>query len=406
MAVAGTRNGRADLVIVGGGIAGVSACRAAVDAGARVTLVSGEDRVPYKRTRISKHIAQGFSFDQFAMHPAQWYQDRGVEPAFGERIVTIDAEQQTAITDTGRTINWHRLLLAPGGRPRRVAGDIPSERAHVVHAASDVESLREFVAAHRRILVAGGGVLGVEVAEQLSQMGLSVTMGSSESMLMHRELNRRAADSLLDSCVSAGIRVVLDARVDRVSWAGDGIVVTGNGGRFSEHFDGVVSCIGISPVLDLARRSGIATGRGILVDRRLETSIPGIYAAGDAAEHPDGSVTNLWHAAEQQGRVAALASLGLAGVEELKPFRLKCEVFGRYFFSIGKDEFDSSAVETVEEEAGCYRALAFRDGALCGVVMYDDGERAKQYERAVREGWSLNRVRRELPLDSSLESRF
>jgi NAD(P)H-nitrite reductase large subunit len=162
--------------------------------------------------------------------------------------------------------------------------------------------------------------------------------------------------------------------------------------RDTLRFDAAVLCVGVKPDVALAEDAGLETGRGILVNDHLETSNPDIYAAGDCAEHADGSVTDLWHAAEYQGEIAAKNAAGGDIAYDGLLFRLKLEVFDSYFFSINKPR-DPLAVENVESEIGkLYQCFFFEEDRLTGAIMVNDKERAKEYQQAVRESWEKQRV--------------
>jgi NAD(P)H-nitrite reductase large subunit len=131
-----------------------------------------------------------------------------------------------------------------------------------------------------------------------------------------------------------------------------------------------------------------------MVNQYLQTSNPDIFAAGDVAEHPGGNVTFLWHAAEFQGIVAAENALGGTVPYEQLPFRLKCEVFGQYFFSINKPPDSQRAHYTVVENIHntIYQCFYYQEDILHSVIMVNDKARAKLYEKAVREKWNRTRV--------------
>jgi NAD(P)H-nitrite reductase large subunit len=162
--------------------------------------------------------------------------------------------------------------------------------------------------------------------------------------------------------------------------------------RETATFDMVVFCIGVAPRIELAKGAGLSVNTGILVDEHLRTSEPTIYAAGDCAEHRDGSLTDLWHAAEYQGVVAAKNAMGHAMEFDNPPFRLKCEVFGAYFFSINKPRNPLDYGIEEHESGPRYQCFYFSDDELVSAIMVNDKERAKEYQQAVRERWDRDRV--------------
>lgn len=422
-----------DVIVVGAGAAGVSAAGAfgGMQARRSVLVLSEEDRLPYKRTKISKHIARGFGREEFAQLPADWYSARGFGLALGARAVALDPEGHGLELSDGTRLSWKRLILAGGADP--VLPPLPftpngSDRVFVVRTAAQVEALREAARDAHRVVVVGTGVLGVEVAEQMRLLGREVVLIGREAQPMPRQLNAAAATRLQESLSSNGVDLRLEQRVVGVQRRRGGGYAVGLT-REEVAADLLVFCLGVRPRLELAAAAGLGTDRGILVDAALRTSHPEVFAAGDAAQHPDGSLTHLWHAARYQGELAARSAAGEAVRHDNPPFRLKCEVFGQYFFSMnvpvpgtlrlrrapqpavagavrpaglsspGEDPPAPLGFEQVEEaDGGAYRCLYFEEDRLSGVLMVNDRDRAKSYEQAVREGWERGRVEAELPL--------
>ena len=150
---------------------------------------------------------------------------------------------------------------------------------------------------------------------------------------MSKYLYDKCSSILLDSIRKAGIVCRTGFNVNKMTQGSDTVTVHTDDGSFPAGF--AIIAPGFSPRTGLAARSGISCRKGILVDRSLRTSAQDVWAAGDCAEHPDGSVTGLWHSAEHQGRVVAENMLGGHAENHNPPYRLKCEVFGGFWFSAG-----------------------------------------------------------------------
>mgnify|MGYP000307966637 CR=1 FL=1 len=386
-----------DVIIIGNGIAGFSAAQAVREQSPEksVLLIGEEDRLPYKRTRLSKSIAVGFEREAFQLQPQEWYAARGIDLLIGCRVTSFATDRHTVTLDDGRVLSWSRLVLATGASPLRLdVGRVALPQVLVLRSAAEAERLIAALREAGTACVIGMGVLGVEVAAEMLALGKQVTLVGDCAQLMPRHLNRPTAALLRAEFEARGAKLIFEDRVVDVARGARGLGVT-----LRRHntlaADLCVCCLGVAPNLELAQAAGLRVKRGVLVNERLQTSQPDVYAAGDVAEHPDGRVTGLWHAAEHQGRVAGINAAGGEAVEGGRPFRLKCEVFGRYFFSINKPPDDELSQFEVEESAteGAYRCFYFRDGLLHGVVMADEPDRAKQYEQAVRERWEREAVR-------------
>ncbi|HUZ18165.1 MAG TPA: FAD-dependent oxidoreductase [Spirochaetia bacterium] len=395
-------NGRLyEVIVVGGGIAGFCAAKAAAESGRTkpILLVSEEDRAPYKRTKISKKLAKGFEFDEFALEPPEWYAMRGIDLAVGQSVEAIDAPAHVIRLRSGDSFQYRRLVLAPGAEPIEPAGESQAAvGAYTIRTARDVEAVRSKLEQSASVAVIGNGVLGLEIAEQVSLMGKKVLLAGAGRRLLERHVDETISGKIEDLMRSHGIEVENSVRVS--AFEGDLSGVRVDVGGTIRRFDVVLFCVGARPRVELARSAGVAVGRGIFVDDYLRTSDPDILAAGDAAQHSDGSVSFLWHSAEYQGELAGRNACGDLVEYDFKPFRLKCELFGGYFFGLNKPA-DPTGFEVLRSSDGeCYRVFYFRDGRLAGVAMANDQERAKLYVQAVREHWSTEAVASSLPLGS------
>lgn len=397
-------------IVVGAGIAGLSAARAIRerDTTGSLLLVNREDRIPYKRTKISKKLAAGFGRDEFALEPAEWYRENGIELVTGESVVEIDTKECGLRLGSGRKEGWERLVLAPGASPSLPVGIevSDSEGIHVLRTALEVERLREGLEGVRRVIIVGNGVLGVEAAEQLRLLGKEVVLIGSGPRLLTNRLNSDLSDLLASRLETEGVELHTNERVESVDREGENFlgglsVRTAKGMVIG---DLVLFATGVRPDIDSAQRAGIAVGHGILVDEALRTSQPNVYAAGDAAEHAGGYISFLWHAAELQGEIAGANAAGDSLRHECPPFRMKCEVYGEYYFSMDLPRSEEGFTVRVEREGPLYRSLYYRDGGLRGAVMANDKERAKLYVRAVRERWSEKDVRRRIPLSEGSDA--
>jgi 3-phenylpropionate/trans-cinnamate dioxygenase ferredoxin reductase component len=394
-----------EVVVIGGGIAGFCAAKAATESGRaiRVLLVSEEDRVPYKRTKISKKLAAGFEFDEFALEPSEWYEARGIDLAIGQKVEAIDAPAHTLRLRSGESFAYRRLVLAPGAEPVLPSGELPAPAGvYTVRTAHYVEVVRSKLEKSASVAVIGNGVLGLEVAEQASLMGKRVLLAGAGRRLLERHVDETISGRIEGVMRGRGIEVQNSVRVG--AFEGDPSGVRIDIGGSTRRVDVVLFCAGVRPRIELALSAGVAVDRGILVDGRLRTSDPDILAAGDAAQHSDGSVSFLWHSAEYQGEIAGRNACDDPVDYDFKPFRLKCELFGEYYFGLNKPA-DPIGFEVLRSSDGdSYRVFYFREGRLAGVAMANDRERAKLYVQAVREHWSTEAVASSLPL-GSLEPR-
>src|SRR5438067_13185104 len=264
-------------LIVGGGMTADAACRGIRDhdPDGSIGLVTEEPHPPYARPPLSKALWQGKDEASVWRGTA----DLGVELVLGRRIVDVDLDARTAVDDAGEMYRYERLLLATGGRPRRLAGD-----GDVVYyrTLDDYRRIREAAEEGARFVVIGGGFIGSEIAAALSWSGCAVTMVFPEQGIGARLFPAELADYITGYYRAKGVEVLPGELVEGI----EGGVVRLGSGRTLEG-DGVVAGLGIVPTTDLAEAAGIKVGDGIAVDefgRVIE--FEDVFAAGDVARFP------------------------------------------------------------------------------------------------------------------------
>ncbi|MFW5828254.1 MAG: NAD(P)/FAD-dependent oxidoreductase [Alkalispirochaeta sp.] len=391
-----------DVVVVGAGAAGLAAATSArqTDPSKSILLVNNEDRLPYQRTKISKHLAEGFGHDQFALHPDEWFQEHSIDRLDDVSVERIDLEaHRIELSGHDEPVEYRKLVLALGGEPLlpKVVRPHESGSFFVVRSARDGEELRSRAGRVKSVLIAGMGVLAVELAYQLRQMGKQVTLAGATPQLIPRQLNARAGEILEDVLAQNKVKMLFQEEIlsfERIkkNWTVQML-------KHSAHYDLVVFCIGVTPRTEIAKAAGLTVDRGIVVNEHLTTSDPDVFAAGDCAQHPDGGITYLWHSAEDQGHVAGTNAVGGEAVFDELPHRLKSTVFDQFLFSIRKPKEPwEHEVDEFENENQFYALYWNGSNQLHGAVMMNDESYAPTLESAVREGWTRDQVLRALEL--------
>jgi 3-phenylpropionate/trans-cinnamate dioxygenase ferredoxin reductase subunit len=304
-------------VIVGAALAGAKAAEALRAEGfeGRIVLVGQEPERPYERPPLSKDYLRGESErEKVYVHPAGFYDEHDVELLTGTTVERIDTAEQ-AVFLGGSPLHYDRLLLATGAEPRRLS--VPGadlDGVHYLRSLADSDALAERLEAGGRVVVIGAGWIGAEVAASARQKGLEVALVEMSSVPLERVLGPEVgaiyADVHRDHGVELHLGTGLEAfegssAVERVRLAGGSVL----------ECDFAVVGVGVTPRIALAEQAGIAVGDGILVSQRLETSVAGVFAAGDVANayHPlFGRKLRVehWANALNQPAVAARAMLG------------------------------------------------------------------------------------------------
>lgn len=310
--------GEQTFVIVGASLAGAKAAEALRAEGfdGRVVLIGAEDERPYERPALSKDYLRGES-DRAAIfvHEQGFYAEQQIELRLGRTAVSLDAGRGELALDDGERLRYHRLLLATGAEPRRLA--IPGAELDGVlqlRTVEDSDALRRRLDRAGSVVVVGAGWIGSEVAASARQRGLDVTVVDPLSVPLERVLGGEVGSIYRDIHVDHGVRMLLGAGVE--AFEGHHAVerVRIDDGR-SVECDLVVVGVGVKPRTQLAAEAGIAVGDGVLVDERLRTSAPGVFAAGDvaSAQHPfygERIRVEHWANALHQGPAAARNMLG------------------------------------------------------------------------------------------------
>jgi 3-phenylpropionate/trans-cinnamate dioxygenase ferredoxin reductase subunit len=304
-------------VIVGAGLAGAKAAETLREVGydGRVVLLGAEGERPYERPPLSKDYLRGEAERATAyVHDAGFYADHDIELRTGTTVTGLDAGARELELERGERLGYDRLLLTTGAAPRRLS--LPGARLDGVlelRTFADSDALRARFDAGGRLVVVGAGWIGSEVAASARQRGMDVTIVAPEAVPLERVLGLEVGAVYRDLHRDHGVDLRMEAGV--VGFEGDGRVerVRLQHGAAID-CDAVVVGVGAAPRTGLAEAAGLAVENGVLVDGRLETSVPGIFAAGDVANHLHPRLGRLrvehWDNALHQGPAAARAMLG------------------------------------------------------------------------------------------------
>lgn len=313
----------ASIVILGAGAAGNAAAETLRREGyaGPVVMIDMEPDSPYDRPSLSKDYLAGTAPEaRIPLHPPEYYREHKIEIVRLEAIAIDPATRSVTLAD-GSTRIWGALLLAPGAEPNRLR--IPVEAGAPLHTLRSLADSRAIIAAAesgRRAVVLGASFIGLETAASLRRRGMDVTVVAPEERPLGRIMGRALGDFVRGVHEAKGVtfqlgRVATEVRRDHV--------LLDDGTRLPA--DLVIAGIGVRPRVGLAEAAGIATDDGILVNEYLETSLPGVWAAGDAARWPDARSgervrVEHWVLAQRMGQAAARNMLGAHQPFEAVPF--------------------------------------------------------------------------------------
>ena len=317
-------DGPSSVVIVGGGAAGLAAADMLRREGYQgpVTIVSADDFPPVDRPNLSKDYLAGTAQEAWIpLRPPDYYRDRKIDLLLHSRVSSLDTKQKQIMLENGRTLEFGALLLATGAEPVHLPIDGATDsQLHYLRTFADSKAIIAKASSARRVVVVGASFIGLEVAASLRARGILVDVVAPESQPLERIMGAEVGLFIRKLHEANGVTFHLGETVRRVH---DRAVTLSSGTVVDADF--LVLGVGVRPSVTLAELAGLAIDRGIEVNEYLETSVSGIFAAGDAARWPDPHTgerirVEHWVVAERQGQVAAKNILGRREKFDAVPF--------------------------------------------------------------------------------------
>lgn len=374
-------------VILGNGCAGVSAAQAIRerDKTGRILLISNEGPA-YQRPMLTKAMLSGLTADQMALHPAGWYEAQNIVQILERQVVAVDAQAKQVELDGGFKLPYTKLIFALGSE-----SFIPPIPGHdkqgvvAIRRLSDVEKVQAMGTSLKKAVVIGGGVLGLEAAWELRKAGVQVTVLELAPKLMGRQLDDQAAAVLLDACAKSEVRVETGVQIQAIQ-GGETVTGVELGSGEVIPADLVILSTGVRANTAVAQAAGVEVDRAIVVNQRMETNLPGVYACGDCAQY-QGVNYALWPEAQEQGKTAGACATGeLTQYQPIRPI-LNFHGMNTEVFSMG-DPGKTPGVEykTLEIRDGeNLQRLYFTGNRLCGVILVGDLSQMADLMAAVEE---------------------
>ncbi|MCP4209107.1 MAG: NAD(P)/FAD-dependent oxidoreductase [Shimia sp.] len=366
------------LIIIGAGMAAGRALEHLFEVAPNaydVTLFNAEPRGTYNRIMLSPVLSGDKVFDEIVTHTAEWYEENGVTPRFGEKIVNIDRSAQTVTSENGEVLHYDKLIIATGSNPFIIP--LPGHDLNGVIAYRDLEDTNTMIALGdkpgAKAVVIGGGLLGLEAAAGLALRGVDVTVVHIMGHLMERQLDEAAGYLLRKALVDKGITVKCSANSKEILGENGKVKALLLDDGTELPCDLLVMAVGIRPSVALAAEAGLATGRGIHVDDQMVTSDENILSLGECVEH-NGDIFGLVAPIFDQAKVIAKTLAGEEAAFSNKEVATKLKVTGCDLFSAG-DFADADGREDIvfrDPARGVYKRLVIEDNRIVGAVMYGD----------------------------------
>lgn len=427
------------LVVIGNGMAGMKVVEDLLQIAPNayeITVFGAEPHPNYNRILLSPVLAGEKTVQDIVLNPFEWYREKGVKLHVDDPIVSIDRRRRTVTSRSGVVVPYDRLLLATGSNPIVLpipGNDLPG--VVTFRDLQDVDVMLQAARTHKKAVVIGGGLLGLEAANGLLKQGMDVTVVHLLDTLMERQLDRAAAAMLRESLEKRGLKFVMPAKTVAIlglQATGDGLrqepspaaslakaslAVAGSpspvvadrvrairleDGREIEA-DLVVMAAGIRPNIELAKAAGLRCDRGVLVNDTMQTFDPSIYAVGECVQHRN-STYGLIAPLFEQANVCAthLAEFGIGRYTgSLVSTQLK--VTGIDLFSAG--DFlggpTSEALVLRDAKRGIYKRIVVEKNKIRGAVLYGDVKDGPWYFELMTEGRDIGPLRDKLLFGSA-----
>ena len=389
------------LVVVGNGMAGMRTVEELLKLAPDmydITVFGAEPHGNYNRILLSPVLAGEKTVDDIMLNTREWYEQNRINLHTGDPVEYIDRKRRLVRARSGLEVRYDRLLLATGSVPFIIP--VPGHTLPGVVAFRDIKDVESMLAAartHRRAVVIGGGLLGLEAANGLSKQGMHVTVLHVTDSLMNQQLDKPAAQLLQTALERQGLHFMLEAHTSEIVGEDRVTAVRLKDGT-EIPADLVVMTAGVRPNIALAQAAGLHCERAIVVDDTLQTYDPRIYAVGECVQHRRatfGLVAPIW----EQARVCA-AHLSGAGhrryVQQATPTRLK--VTGIEIYSVGDIIGDAETEDLVLRDArrGVYKRLVLDGGRIAGAVLYGDVQDGPWYFDMIQKGADISAIRHHL----------
>ena len=373
---------RIKYLIIGNGIAALAAAREIrkTDESGSIVMVTNESSYTYYRVKLTEYLSKEFNDDDLLVSKKEWYDEKNIEVILSKIVVGIDFNNEKIILDDSQEIGYEKLLITTGSRPfvPPINGKF-KEGVFALRTLADLRHIQDYLGNCEEVSVIGGGLLGLEAAWSLKEMGKTVSIIEFAPYLLPRQLDKEISAKLEDGLSKLGFTIYLDSQAEEILGEGKS-----NGIRLNENreikADAILVSSGIRPNLDLVRETEIEYDKGIKVDNNLKTNLDNIYAAGDVIEK-DGMVLGLWTASNEQGKVVGANMTGGELEYNYPKLFTTLQIGDIKLFSAGViDDFDHVYEEKDKDR---HNKIFAKEGRIVGAILFGDLKEMNNVRNAV-----------------------
>lgn len=376
-------------VILGNGAAGHYAAEAIRkrDRTGTITMISNEPYRTYNRPMLTKSIMAGLNEEQIAVEDASWYEENHIYQILGHEVVKIDPEAKEVHLDDGSKYHYTKLIYALGSEcfiPPIKGAD--KDGVIAIRRLSDTKKVAEKLKETKHAVVIGGGVLGLEAAWEVKKSRCEVTVLELAPVLMGRQLDKTAGEMLKKISEGQGIQIHTGVQIEAIEGGEKAEGVRLADGTVIPAELVIVSC-GVRANTALAKEAGIETDRAVIVNEKMETNIPDIYACGDCAQY-EGINYAIWPQAVEEGKTAGAQAAGDDNTYSTVPAALSFHGMNTALFAAGDNgqnpDLIYKTVEYKDEGKKQYQKYYFLNNRLCGVILIGDTSRMAEMTEALK----------------------
>jgi len=386
-------------LIIGNGVAGTTAAEniRRLDSEGEIIILTDEAVPFYSRIRLIEYLAGEADRQRIVIHKEDWYSRNNIKLVLDTSASSIDKDNKKVMTTAGGVYPFDRLLIATGGIS--FVPPIPgSDKKGVftLRTIRDADEIMTYAEGVKKVILIGGGVLGLEAGNSLRKTGHEVTVVEFFPRLLPRQMDPEGADVLKSQMEGMGFKFYLGARSKEIFGdertkglrLEDGTEIEG---------DLIIISAGVRPQAGLCKGLGLTINKGVVVNDRMETETKDIYAAGDLIEHR-GMFYGIWPAAQKQGEVAGMNMAGGSAVYEGTTMSNMLKVVGIDLAAAGDIDAEGKSESVVHKDKDkyIYRKLVIKDNVITGCILYGDISGYQKILRAIGDKKDIGPVRQKL----------
>lgn len=380
-------------LIIGNGVAGTTAAEhiRKNDSNGSITILSDEDLPFYYRLRLNEYLSNDLAENALIAKPTTWYRQQNIELKLNIRVTGGNPANWVIESQDRQTFSYDRLLLATGSRsfvPPIRGADKPGVFA--LRSIQDARRIKEFAQQANKVVIIGGGLLGLEAGNALRKINKKITIVETFGRLLPRQLDETGGQRLLALLKDMGFDFRLAAKTKEIQGSDR---VTGVALESGENLpaDLVLISAGVRPIMELAAPLGLKTDKGIIVNEQMQTNLPDIFAAGDVAQF-NNMVYGIWPASMEQGKIAGI---NMGGGQAAYPGTVMSNVLkvaGVDLASAGEIDVENRLTAKIISDPKIYKKIVIQENRIMGCIMLGDTKGFIKITKAMAEKQDADKV--------------